>query len=682
MKETTAILKRHWKALFFLNGVITAMAIASAILSPKIWEAEAQLVLPDSTNGLNASLGTLGNLEQKETQFTNELSPLKVQASIITSQIVMQRALNADPEKSLFPRLDSFKKLFKVKPEDQSTIIQINVKGSQEDIVKQRANNLLYFYQLRLNELRVGADTNRQRFVSKQLENAKLGLLQARLTLAEFQKQTGLVNSEEQTKSLVSTIDALTNSHAVALAQYKASTLEVNSLIQRTGLTPQQAYSTLKLSENKEYQEIRQKLSTVETDLAFQKGTFTENSPEVLLLLAQRNELNQALQQTLKSVAPDAPKTAQTFGGNPSSGNNTNQATLVIQLLEAESEAEGEKNQVEQLKQYINELKSQLRSFSTLQARLDDLKEKQEISEGIYKGIVAQIQQDKISAFNYYPNVQVLDLPTVDSKPISPKLSFIILGALLASIFLSLALIIHLESSDPRLKPKDIQDIEYPILARIPQMKFLSPELELDAETEAEFQRLASAISLMPFENRRFIVTSSIAEEGKTSIVLGLALALTDLGFHVLLVDGDYRRSSLSHRLGVPIHKHKIGPIRVRDKLDLLPANVTETNAKIMELVAQGSFEEALTTHERSGKYDYILVDSAPIGLNSEAALMAAAVHQLLFVVRMGTSNRDQMQSTLEQLKRCNAQVLGLVLNGLDTRNEAYLYKFEKIKAP
>ncbi len=681
MNDFIANFKRHWKALILLNGVIFSAAIASAILSPRVWEADAQLVLPDSSNGLNASLGTLGNLEQKGTQFTNELSPLKVQSSILSSQAVMQRTLNADPEKNKFSRLDTFIKLFKIKPEDQSTIIQISVKGSSEAIAKRRAENLLSFYQSRLNELRVGADSNRQKFISKQLENAKLSLQQTRINLAEFQKATGLVNSEEQTKSLVATIDALTNSHAQAIAQYQASSAEVNSLIKRTRVTPEQANSTLRLSENKEYQEIRQKLSTVDTELAAARGTYTEDAPQIQALVSNRNALSSALRQKLSEVAPDAPKLAQNFGGSIS-GNANSQATLLGQLLEAETKTNGARQQVNQLKKYLDLLKNRLSNFSTLQARLGELQQKQDIADGIYKGIVAQIQQDKISAFNYYPNVQVLDLPTVDSKPISPKLSFIVLGALVASTFLSLALVMFLDSRDPHIKRKDLQDIEYPILARIPQMPHLSPEFELDAETEAEFQRLASAISLMPFENRRLMVTSSIAGEGKTSIVLGLALALTDLGFHVLLVDGDYRRSSLSHRLGVPPLSHNIGPTPVRPRLDLLPPDVSENGTKVMEIVAQGSFEQTLANYESSGRYDYILVDSAPVGMNSEAALMAAAVQQVLFVVRMGVSKREQVQASLEQLKRCKTQVLGLVLNGMDTRHEAYLYKSEKVQAP
>jgi polysaccharide biosynthesis transport protein len=679
MNDFIATFKRHWKALAFLNSVIFAAALANAILSPKVWEADAQLVLPDSSNGLNANLGTLGSLEQKGTQFTGELSPLKVQASILSSQAVMQRTLNADPEKIKFSRLETFVKLFKIKPEDQSTIITISAKGSSEAIAKQRAENLLSFYQSRLNELRIGADSNRQKFISKQLENAKLSLQQARINLAEFQKVTGLLNSEEQTKSLVATIDALTNSHAQAIAQYQASSAEVNSLIKRTRVTPEQANSTLRLNENKEYQEIRQKLSTADTELAAARGTYTEDAPQIQALVSNRNALSSALRQKLSEVAPDAPKLAQNFGGSTSANANS-QATLLGQLLEAETKTNGARQQVNQLKKYLDLLKNRLSNFSTLQARLGELQQKQDIADGIYKGIVAQIQQDKISAFNYYPNVQVLDLPTVDSKPISPKLSFIVLGALVASTFLSLALVMFLDSRDPHIKRKDLQDIEYPILARIPQMPHLSPEFELDAETEAEFQRLASAISLMPFENRRFMVTSSIAGEGKTSIVLGLALALTDLGFHVLLVDGDYRRSSLSHRLGVPPLSHNIGPTPVRPRLDLLPPDISENGAKVMEIVAQGSFEQTLSSHESSGRYDYILVDSAPVGMNSEAALMAATVQQVLFVVRMGVSKREQVQASLEQLKRCKTQILGLVLNGLDTRHEAYLYKSEKVQ--
>jgi polysaccharide biosynthesis transport protein len=682
MNDFITIFRRHWKALVVLNSIIFSTALASATLSPRVWEAEAQLVLPDSSNGLNANLGTLGNLEQKAPQFSNELNPLKVQASILASKAVMQQTLDADPEKSLFSRLDSFSKLFKIKPEDQSTIIKISVKASSEAIAKRRAENLLTFYQMRLNELRVGADLNRQKFISKQLESAKLNLQQARINLANFQKSTGLVNSTEQTKSLVTTIDTLTKSHAEAIAQYQSSSAEVNSLVQRTRMTPDQANSTLRLSENKEYQELRQKLSTAETELATARGTYTEDSPQIKTRLSERNELKNALSKKLSAVAPDAPKLAQNFGGSTSPGSGSSQSTLILQLLEAETKTNGTKQQVSQLSKYLDLLKNRLAYFSTLQARLGELQQKQDIAEGIYKGIVAQIQQDKISAFNYYPNVQVLDLPTVDSKPISPKLSLILLGTLVASIFLSLALVLALDSRDPLFKRKDLQEIEDPILARIPQMPQLSPEAELDPETEAEFQRLASAISLMPSENRRIMVTSSIAGEGKTSIILGLALALTDLGFHVLLVDGDYRRSSLSHRLGVPPHKNNIGPTTVRPRLDLLPPNVVENGTKVMEIVAQGSFGQTLASHESSGRYDYILIDSAPVGLNSEAALMAAAIQQVLFVVRMGVSKSEQVKVSLEQLKRGRTQVLGLILNGLDTRHEAYLYQSEKIQTP
>ena len=56
------------------------------------------------------------------------------------------------------------------------------------------------------------------------------------------------------------------------------------------------------------------------------------------------------------------------------------------------------------------------------QARLVELQRQSDIAEAEYKGLVAQAKQSSIDAFNAYPNIQVLDSPTVDLKPSSPKL--------------------------------------------------------------------------------------------------------------------------------------------------------------------------------------------------------------------------------------------------------------------
>ncbi|MBC8122373.1 MAG: CpsD/CapB family tyrosine-protein kinase, partial [Gemmatimonadaceae bacterium] len=268
---------------------------------------------------------------------------------------------------------------------------------------------------------------------------------------------------------------------------------------------------------------------------------------------------------------------------------------------------------------------------------------------------------------------QVLDQPTVDPKPSSPKLSLIALGALLASALGSIALALLLEGRNPLLGPKDLQGVEFPVLARIPLLKGPALESDLEAETGVEFQRLASAVSLMPIENGRLMVSSSSFGEGKTTVTLGLAIALADLGFRVLLVDGDFRRAELSRRLGFTregVLQSML--VHLRPDLDLVPT--IPRQRRVMELVARGRFERSLETLHESGEYDYVLIDSAPLGLTSESALMAAAVRNVLLVIRPGTSDRNMVNDSIEQLAQHNARIIGLTINGVQTRSEGYRY--------
>jgi polysaccharide biosynthesis transport protein len=678
MNDLLSNAKRYWKALLLLNSVIITAASALLITSPQVWEAEAKLILPDQSSNLDADLGTLGNLKGQGLSFSNVLNPLKIQASILTSQAVMKKVLAVDPERGEY-KLSTFTKLFDVEPVEQSTVLGITVKASNQALAKQRAENLLSAHQQRLTQLRLGTNDAHQKFAAKQLEKAEKNLRLTRHKLTAFQKSTGLVNSDEQTKALVDNIKTATNSQTQITSQVKFAEAQVSALGNQLQLSSSDAVNTLRLAENKEYQEIRQKLSTVDAELATLRGTQTEENPQIESLRSQRANLLAALKQRFAIVAPEAPSAASAVGGAGTSSTN-NQAELMVKLVDAEAQARGYKQQAQQLQQNVQTMKSQLSDISTLQAQMSDLQRKYDIAEGVYKGIIAQLQQDNVSAFNYYPNVQTLDAPTVGDKPISPKRSLIALGALLASLFGSAALLMLLDSKDPLFKIKDSGELELPILARIPALQDLSLS-EGEIASHVEFQRLASAISLMQLASNRLMISSPSMGEGKTTVSLGLAIALTDLGFNVLLVDGDLRRGSLSQRLGITpfaLSTADLAPIYIKDRLDLLPPSLRSSTEKVVEVVAQGGFGQLLSTHEGSGKYDYVIVDSAPIGLTGEAALMAAAVQQMLLVVRMGVSMREQVQDTLDHLQRHNVKVLGLVLNGSEKPANNYYYQHQE----
>ena len=349
----------------------------------------------------------------------------------------------------------------------------------------------------------------------------------------------------------------------------------------------------------------------------------------------------------------------------------------------AESETSGQRRQAEQLQSEIQKLSATLRTFPANQSRLLELQRQVDVAEGIYKGLVAQVQQNNIDAFDTYPNVQVLDPAKVDSKPSGPKRSIIVLSGLMASMIGSIALVLLLESRNPLLSPKDLQATKFPIVVRIPRLRHSNLSWQVGTETEVEFQRLASAISLQPLKDHRLLITSAIMGEGKTTVTLGLARALADLGFRVLLVDGDFRKAELSRRLGYGREVELANalrfaneiqqPVSIEPSLDLLPTSPKK--GKIVELVRRGRFEQSLAVAESANNYDYVLIDSAPVSLTSETALMANVVPNVLFVVRPGTSYSNSVNESLEQLAQHQAQTLGLVINGVDANSKPYAYR-------
>jgi Mrp family chromosome partitioning ATPase len=179
------------------------------------------------------------------------------------------------------------------------------------------------------------------------------------------------------------------------------------------------------------------------------------------------------------------------------------------------------------------------------------------------------------------------------------------------------------------------------------------------------------------------LITSAIMGEGKTTVTLGLARALADLGFRVLLVDGDFRKAELSRRLGYGREVESADalrfanevqqPVSIEASLDLLPTSPKK--GKIVELVRRGRFEQSLAVAESANNYDYVLIDSAPVSLTSETALMANVVPNVLFVVRPGTSYSNSVNESLEQLAQHQAQTLGLVINGVEANSKPYAYR-------
>lgn len=168
-----------------------------------------------------------------------------------------------------------------------------------------------------------------------------------------------------------------------------------------------------------------------------------------------------------------------------------------------------------------------------------------------------------------------------------------------------------------------------------------------------------------------FYVTSTTAGEGKSTVAANLAIQLSDMEHRTLLIDFDIRNPSLgtlfmdkvdyAHSLnalyrGDATEEDAITPLT--GYLDLLPA-VLEHNAIMLD----GAVTDLI--QRLSEKYEYIIMDSAPVGEVSETLSLNRVATTVLFVIEYDSTPLPAIQNSLEKLDKSGIRVLGCVVNGV-----------------
>lgn len=168
-----------------------------------------------------------------------------------------------------------------------------------------------------------------------------------------------------------------------------------------------------------------------------------------------------------------------------------------------------------------------------------------------------------------------------------------------------------------------------------------------------------------------FVVTSAMPGEGKTTTVINLAMALSDTGARVLLVDGDLRNPSVARTMGleggVGLTTILLGAATVDDvvqqwrdsSLYVLPAGQVPPNPS--ELLGSEPME-TLFDH-LTKEFDYVLVDSPPVLPVIDAIVINKLVGGLLFVVAADRTRKRDLQSALKALTTVDARAAGFALN-------------------
>lgn len=338
-------------------------------------------------------------------------------------------------------------------------------------------------------------------------------------------------------------------------------------------------------------------------------------------------------------------------------------------------------------------IENKIKNVPLYERELSDIIRQQRIKENLYVFLLEKREENDLAKNMVVPVARIIDDPDSSGEPVSPKKMLLLCAAVLFGVLIP-AFVIYLRMIlFPILKDKKMLErlTSIPVLAEIskkPDGKFFVVEKK-SVEPIAELFRLVRnnlQFVLTSSDKKVLAVTSSVMHEGKTFIASNMALSFALTGKRVLLVGMDIRRPRLSeyfhvsNREGVTTYLSGVNsdvaslihPSELDPNLDLLMAGPVPPNPN--ELLMSDRFDQIIT-YARA-HYDYVILDTTPLGMVSDSFLLARAVDVMIYVARANYTNKTaiEMLNGWVRSKRIDIPTY-LILNDVDMRSKAYSYR-------
>ncbi|MCF0051783.1 polysaccharide biosynthesis tyrosine autokinase [Dyadobacter sp. LJ53] len=313
------------------------------------------------------------------------------------------------------------------------------------------------------------------------------------------------------------------------------------------------------------------------------------------------------------------------------------------------------------------------------------IKRQQTIKENLYLYLLQKREETALAYASTVTDSRLVDAPISSYMPVKPKRSVIWLGAGLAGLVIPLILInlLFMLNSTVQNREEVERITNASILAEIGMMKGKgkNPSESIIKVTSRsavaeQFRALRTNLQYMGDGScRTIMLTSSISSEGKSFISINLAVSLASSDKRVILIGLDLRKPSLHNRLDITNKKgasnylvglknldELIQPSGLHPQFDVLSCGPLPPNPS--ELLSNGRLPELIA--ELRERYDYILIDSPPYGLVTDAALIAEHVDATLYVVRFNHTLLDHLKHIKELQRTKRFANLSLIYNGVD----------------
>ncbi len=684
--------RRRFPALATFVSVLCG-AIAYLAFTPRLYEAKVRLMLDDKQIGISE----LGRNLNSQSNIAGA-NPIATQAELARSQRVLQKTLAQLPAETRQSKPSERLTPNKIKTKLKTTIVpatrllELSYR-SKDPVLSAKVLNALTAAMVEENAATIRSEAGSARkFLEAEVPKKRSELAQAEAGLSQYKRSQGLVSLTDsngqdnaQTRSLIASLTTLEDQEREISAGLQEAKQRNQSLKKVTdSSTLKNTYAAVRSGQAQEIQNLRDKLVNLESQLALERSRFTENNPSVLNLREERDAVRSLYQQKLSSIAPNNTS-------NPAAGVASDRVSqdLATKLIVGEID--------------ISALEKKLAAISSdrakLQTRLDRLPVKEQALAGLMRQrteaadslqfLQRKLEEARIAEAQQVSNLSIVDLAEPPETANWPKIPIVLAIATAGGLTLAIGVVLILELFDDKLRNATEAEelVKLPVLGVLPVLPQAAlaldrPEAFLrDCAALESYRSLLTSLKFRSLDGlKTLVVSSTLAGEGKSSLVSHLGAVSATLSKRTLIIDADLRRPT-QHRLFKLPERPGLTDV-INGNIPLTEA-IQQTNIENLSVLTCGEpqlypsqfFESKrmrATLNEAALLYDMVIVDTPPVTSCVDAVTLSRDSDGMVLVARPNFTQKDIFMRAVSELTSNRVNVLGVAINGITDETERF----------
>ena len=346
------------------------------------------------------------------------------------------------------------------------------------------------------------------------------------------------------------------------------------------------------------------------------------------------------------------------------------------------------------LKERKDTYESELKNLPSQERHLININRNYEVKSRMYEYLLKKEAENKIIQFATISDYQIVDYAYNSKQPIKSKKALIILISLLIGFFISFLLALLRTHINPHIHgQKDISAITHlPIYGVIPFYKQKNYRLQSNRENKSAFteafRTLRSNLQFLKKDTNgatTILISSTIAGEGKTTTSANLAAMFEKAKYKTLIINLDIRKPTLHRFFSI---NYNIGISNYLSDFNCQTDDIIfSTEFANLDIISSGPIVEdpselilskrlPLLLNELKNRYEYIIIDTAPIGIVSDTKTLIPYSDLTLIILRENYAKKEFIETIEEMIQKHKFKNVGFLLNASKTENGEYGYGY------